>query len=407
MTPQVKEGAAMKSARAETATTPGRTDFLPFHRPHIDEDDIRAVGDALRSGWLTHGAVCRRFEKEFAAAVEAKHAVAVSSCTAAMQLSLQALGIGPGDEVITTPFTFCATAHVIEHVGATPVFVDVEPDMLQIDPAGVQRAVTSRTRAILPVHFGGHPYDIEATNAGLDGMPTIEDAAHAFGAAIGRVPIGGFGTITCFSFYATKAITTGEGGMATTNDDALAERLEILRLHGISRDAWNRYGRGGSWAYDVSEAGLKANLTDFQAALGLTQLAKEPWLRDRRTRIAACYDTAFSRLNEFVEIPHVAAGVRPAWHLYPLRLRLEALSVDRDRFIEELEAANIGASVHFIPLHLLEHFRQRFGLRLGDFPVAESAFKRIISLPLYPSMSDGDVGDVVSAVQGIIHRHSR
>ena len=404
---RVKNGAAVETAHVETTTVPSRTEFLPFHRPFIDEDDIRAVGDALRSGWLTHGPVCRRFEEEFAAAVDAKHAVAVSSCTAAMQLSLQALGIGQGDEVITTPFTFCATAHVIEQVGATPVFVDVEPHLLQIDPAGVRRAVTARTRAVLPVHFGGHPYDIETTQAGLDGIPTIEDAAHAFGATVDGEPIGSFGTVTCFSFYATKPITTGEGGMATTNDDALAERLETLRLHGISRDAWNRYGRGGSWSYDVSEAGLKANLTDFQAALGLSQLAKEPWMRERRTRIAERYDDAFSALDEFVEIPHVAAGVVPAWHLYPLRLRLEALTVDRDRFIEELEAANIGTSVHFIPLHLLEHFQRRFGLRLGDFPVAESAFERIISLPLYPAMSDPDVDDVVSAVRRIAHRYAR
>jgi dTDP-4-amino-4,6-dideoxygalactose transaminase len=407
MTQRVEDDASMESVPLETTTAPSRTEFLPFHRPLIDENDIRAVGDALRSGWLTHGPLCRRFEEEFAAAVGVKHAVAVSSCTAAMQLSLQALGIGQGDEVITTPFTFCATAHVIDQAGATPVFVDVEPEGLQIDPAGVRGAVTARTRAILPVHFGGHPYDIEATKASLDGMPIIEDAAHAFGATLGGVPIGGFGTVTCFSFYATKAITTGEGGMATTNDDALAERLETLRLHGISRDAWNRYGRGGSWAYDVSEAGLKANMTDFQAALGLSQLAKEPWMRERRTRIAERYHEAFSELDEFVEIPHVAAGVRPAWHLYPLQLRLEALSVDRDRFIEELERRNIGVSVHFIPLHLLTHFQRRFGLGPGDFPVAESAFSRVMSLPLYPAMSDGDVGDVISAVRRIVHRFAR
>jgi dTDP-4-amino-4,6-dideoxygalactose transaminase len=367
------------------------------------------VVESLRSGWLTHGPTCRRFEHEFASSVGALRAVCLSSGTAAMHLALVALGVGVGDEVVTTPFTFCSTAHVIEHTGATPVFVDIEPGFLQIDPDGVREAVTSRTRAILPVHYGGHPCRIDEIVKLADDLSiaVVEDAAHALGASVGERPIGSIGTATAFSFYATKNITTGEGGMVTTDDADLADRLESLRLHGISRDAWNRYGRGGTWSYEVIESGFKANLTDFQAALGLSQLAREPKMREARARVAERYSEAFLPLAHLVEVPEVASGVTSAWHLYPIRLRLEALAVDRDGFIVELYERGVGTSVHFIPLHLQPHFRERFGFAGGDFPNAEDAFRRTISLPIYPSMTEDEIEHVVDSVTQVARAHAR
>jgi dTDP-4-amino-4,6-dideoxygalactose transaminase len=364
----------------------------------------------MRSGWLTHGPLCREFELEFARGVGAARAVSVSSGTAALHLSLVALGLGEGDEVVTTPFTFCATAHVVEHVGATPVFVDVDPSTLQIDPAGVERAITGRTRAILPVHYSGHPCDIERilhAAAGADGIPVIEDAAHALGAAVDGRPIGSFGTASAFSFYATKNVTTGEGGMITTGDHHLADRLESLRLHGIQRDSWMRYRQGGSWYYEVIEPGFKANMTDIQAALGLSQLTRDAEMMARRTALAGRYTEAFEELEDHLETPVVDGGVRSAWHLYPLRLRLDALAIGRDRFVEELEDMNIGTSVHFIPLHLQPHFRERYGLARGDFPNAEQAFERLISLPLYPAMTDADVSYVIESVKEVVRANAR
>jgi dTDP-4-amino-4,6-dideoxygalactose transaminase len=403
----------MSDRRAASLAGPGHVEprpYLPFHRPSIEESDVEAVARALRSGWLTHGPLCREFEAEFARRVGAERAVAVSSGTAALHLSLVALGVGEGDEVVTTPFTFCSTAHVVEHVGATPVFVDVEPTTLQIDPAGVERAITRRTAAILPVHYGGHPCDIErllkaAADAG--GIPVVDDAAHALGAAVGDRPIGSFGAASAFSFYATKNVTTGEGGMVTTDDHSLADRLESLRLHGIQRDAWKRYRQGGSWFYEVSESGFKANMTDIQAALGLSQLAREPAMRTRRTAIAGRYTEAFAALGDHLDTPVVAEGVRSAWHLYPLRLRAEALGIGRDGFVEELEARGVGTSVHFMPLHLHPHFRDRYGCSGGDFPNAERAFERLISLPLYPAMSDADVAHVIACVEEVVREHAR
>ena len=395
-------------SQARVADLRRRSEFLPFHKPSIDQSDIEAVGEALRSGWLTHGPICRRFEEVFAAKVGASRAVVVSSGTAAMHLALAALDIGDGDEVITTPFTFCATALVIEHVGATPVFVDIDKSTLQIDPDAIERAINSKTRAVLPVHYGGHPYDVDAvTRLTSDhGLELVEDAAHALGAAVGDRQIGSFGRATCFSFYATKNITTGEGGMIATDDEALAARVESLRLHGISRDAWRRYRQEGSWYYEVQEPGYKANLTDFQAALGLSQLRREPEMRARREAIARRYTDAFSTVPGLLETPYVAVGVLPAWHLYPLRLHTGNLDISRDRFVQELESLNVGTSVHFIPLNLHAHFRERFGLRSGDFPRAEDAYRRILSLPIYPSMTDDDVEYVIACVLHVARRNA-
>lgn len=385
-------------------------DFLPFHRPSVSEDDIDAVAAALRSGWLTHGPLCRQFESEFAESVGAARAVSVSSCTAAMHLSLVALGIGPGDEVITTPLTFSATGQVIEHVGAKLVLADIDPSSLQIDPKEIERRLTPRTAAILPVHYGGFPCEMSSILeiAHSASIPVVEDAAHAQGAAIGANRIGSIGSATAFSFYATKNITTGEGGMISTDDHDLADRLESLRLHGMSKDAWLRYTRRGTWGYDVVEPGFKANFTDFQAALGLSQLKREAEMRERRTFIAERYSSAFGELFDLLEVPHAAEDVTPAWHLYPLRLKRRlAQSLPRDDFIKALTVQGIGTSVHFIPIHLLSHFRRRYGYTGGEFPRAEDVFERIISLPLYPLMRDSDVERVIEAVTTIAAAASR
>ena len=378
-------------------------EYLPFHRPSIDEEDVSSVSMALRSGWLTHGPVCKEFEAEFAAHVGARRAVALSSCTAALHLALVAHGVGPGDEVITTPFTFCASAHVIEHVGATPVFADIDPITMQIDPAQVERVLGPRSKAIIAVDYGGHPCLIDeiVKMARAWGIVVIEDAAHSLGAAVGHRPVGSIADVTAFSFYATKNITTGEGGMLTTEDHQLADRIEQLRLHGMRRDAWRRYQQAASWYYEVYEAGFKANMTDFQAALGRSQLRREAAMRTRRTTIADRYSAAFTVLGDLVELPTVRDGLRSAWHLYPLRLAGEVRD-KRGQLAKDLNRLGIGTSVHFIPLHLLAHFRQCFGFRGGEFPASEDAYSRILSLPLYSSMSECDVERVINATSNVI-----
>ena len=398
----------MKWTKKETGDVAAdSSEFLPFHRPSIDEEDISCVSAALRSGWLTHGPVCREFEAEFASYTGASRAVALSSCTAALHLALVAQDIGPGDEVITTPFTFCASAHVIEHVGATPVFADIDPITMQIDPAQIEQVLGPRTRAIIAVDYGGHPCPIEeiVKMARDRGVVVIEDAAHSLGAAVGNRPIGSIADVTAFSFYATKNITTGEGGMLTTEDHQLADRVERLRMHGMQRDAWRRYQKAASWHYDVLEAGFKANMTDFQAALGRSQLRKEPAMRARRTAIAEGYTAAFAALGDLVELPTVNERIRSAWHLYPLRLAGKVRNM-RNQLAEDLNHLGIGTSVHFIPLHLSAHFRQSSGFRGGEFPASEDAFSRILSLPLYPAMSQSNAERVINATVSLISRYA-
>jgi dTDP-4-amino-4,6-dideoxygalactose transaminase len=378
-------------------------EYLPFHCAAIEEEDLAAVRSALKSGWLTHGPLCREFESAFAVHVEATRAVALSSCTAALHLALVAYGIGPGDEVITTPLTFCSSAHVIEHVGATPVFADIDSVTMQIDPSQIERALGPRTKAIIAVDYGGHPCHIEDIMkiSRAHGVTVIEDAAHSLGAAVGDRLVGSIADTTAFSFYATKNITTGEGGMLTTEDHRIADRVERLRLHGIQRDAWRRYRQGGSWQYEVVEAGFKANMTDFQAALGLSQLRREASMRLRRAAIACRYTAAFAELSGLVELPTVEEGVRSAWHLFPLRLA-GAARMRRDQLIDDLSKLGIGTSVHFIPVHLSPHFREHHGFQVGNFPVCEEAYSRVLSLPLYSAMSDADVERVVNAVTRLV-----
>ena len=343
-------------------------------------------------------------------------ALAVSSATDAMLVGLAALGIGLGDQVITTPLTFCSTVHVIEHLGAQPVLVDVEPDTLNIDPEQVARAVTPRTRAVMPVHLYGHPCEMDALLdiAEQHDLDIVEDAAHALpakykGRLIGQGPTSDptfhVSRFTCFSFYATKNLTTAEGGMLTGAPDII-EQARVWSLHGMSHDAYKRYSAEGSWYYEVILPGFKCNMTDIQAAIGLHQLRKLPQFQARRREIVHRYNEAFSQFEE-LQTPIERPEVEHAWHLYVLRLNLDMLTIDRARFIEELKARNIGTSVHFIPIHLHPYYRDKYGYKPDDFPVAYREYQRIISLPLYPRMTDRDVEDVIEAVADIVKQHRR
>ncbi|HWP58325.1 MAG TPA: DegT/DnrJ/EryC1/StrS family aminotransferase [Candidatus Acidoferrales bacterium] len=385
-----------------------RERFLPFHRPVIEDEEIAAVVEVLKSGWLTTGRKVKEFENRFCDFVGASHAVAVNSGTAALHLALAAAGVGPGDEVIVPTMTFAATAEVVLYLGARPVLVDCEPDTLNIDPERLERALTPKTRAIVPVHFGGHPCEMDRIRefARDHGLRVIEDAAHALPARHRGRMVGAIGDITCFSFYATKTITTGEGGMATTENADWAQTMRGLSLHGISHDAWNRYSAEGSWYYEVVRPGYKYNLTDLAAGLGVEQLKKCEAFAAARRRIAAAYGDGFSDLAA-VRTPACRPGIDHAWHLYVIQLELERLTIGRNEFIEELKRANIGASVHFIPLHRHPYYRDAFGYRPQDFPRASFAYERIVSLPIYPKMTGEDVDDVIAAVRGIAARYRR
>jgi dTDP-4-amino-4,6-dideoxygalactose transaminase len=385
-----------------------RASFLPFALPHITQAEIDEVVDTLRSGWLTTGPKTKRFESEFARFVTAPHAIAVNSATAAMHLALDALGIREGDEVIVPVYTFTATAEVVVHCRALPVFVDVDPRTCNLDPVQLEKRITPRTRAIIVVHIAGLPAEMDAILAIAQAhhLPIVEDAAHAFPAVYRGRSVGSIGDMTAFSFYATKTLTTGDGGMLTTANPEYAERAAIMALHGISRDAWKRYAFGGSWYYEIMAAGYKYNMTDIAASLGLHQLARCKWLLQRRQEIAQRYTEAFTLIPE-VETPPDPVHVVHAWHLYILRLRLERLTLTRNAFIQALTEAQIGASVHFIPLHIQPFFRDTYHLAASDFPQALNAYQRAVSLPIYPGMTDEDVDDVIAAVEQIIETHKK
>ena len=380
--------------------------FLPFALPDIGDEEIAEVVDTLKSGWVTTGPKAARFEADFRAFMgdESLQAIAVNSATAGLHLALEGLGIGPGDEVITTTHTFTATAEVVRYLGADVRLVDIDPATLNIDPAAVEAAVTPRTRAILPVHYGGLAADMPALLdiARRHGLKVVEDAAHALPTICGGQLVGTLGSdATVFSFYANKTITTGEGGMLVTRDAALAQRARVMRLHGMNRDAFDRFtAKVPSWYYEVVAPGFKYNLTDIAAALGLQQLKKAHAFQRARQRIAAMYDAAFADLPLILP-PQPRHGDRHAWHLYALRLG-DGAAIERDRFIERLFDAGIGCSVHYIPLHLHPYWRERYALRPEQFPQAHKAYERILSLPLYTRMSDADVQRVVDAVRSIL-----
>ena len=376
--------------------------FLPYHVPCIEEGDINAVVEVLKTGWITTGPKVAEFESAFAKFLGVRHAIAVSSCTAALHLALDAIGLKENDEALVPTLTFAATAEVVTYFKARPVLVDCEPRYFTIDPAAVEAKLTRRSRAIIPVHLAGHPClmtDIRGI-ADANGLTVIEDAAHAFPAKYEGQYIGALSPMTAFSFYATKTLTTGEGGMITTDDDALVSRIRSMRLHGMNANAWKRYAATGSWRYDIADVGYKYNLTDFQAALGLTQLAKAVAMWRRRAEIAGMYKHALRNLDAYETLP-CERGIEHAWHLYVILIRSERLRIGRDEVIRELKERGIGTAVHFIPLHLHSYYQKQWGYRPGQFPVAEDYFSRCISLPLYPTMGDDDVDSVVEALQDI------
>jgi dTDP-4-amino-4,6-dideoxygalactose transaminase len=382
--------------------------FLPFHVPEIGEEEIAEVTDVLRSGWLTTGPKTKQFEQEFAAYMGCQiEALAVNSATAGLHLAAEAAGISRGDEVITSCFTFTATAEIIRYLGANPVFVDVEDDTLNIDPSLIESAITVNTKAIIPVHFGGLACEMDSILqiARTRGLKVIEDAAHALPASSkGRL----IGTLqsdaTVFSFYATKTLATGEGGMVVTRDSKLAERCSVMRLHGIDRDCFDRYtSNKPSWYYSVIAPGFKYNLTDVASAIGIHQLRKLGKFQHRREELASRYHEAFAALP--LRTPACApAGDKHAWHLYVIRLN-DQTSISRDDFINEMAAAGIGTSVHFIPLHLQPFWRDTYSLVPEQFPNATRAYNEVVSLPLYPAMNDADQDRVIKAVRGILQRN--
>jgi dTDP-4-amino-4,6-dideoxygalactose transaminase len=395
-----------------------RDKFLPFSPPLIGEEEILEVVDTLRSDWITTGPKVRRFEEDFAQFVEAPDALAVSSGTAALHLSLLALGVGAGDAVITTPLTFCSGVHVIEHVGATPILADVEPDTLNLDPKGIRHQIERaekdlglRVKAIMPVHLYGHPCDREAVLkiAAEHQLAVIEDAAHSLPAIYRGQRVGSLTSsvevpvLTCFSFYATKNLTTAEGGMLTGAKDLLDEARRWC-LHGMNRDAWKRHDAGGSWFYDVVCAGFKYNMSDIQAALGLHQLRKLPQFHARRREIVQTYHAAFRDYEE-LELPTEREDVQHAWHLYVLRLNPDGLAITRNQFISQMQGRNIGCSVHFIPIHLHRYYREKYGYKPEDFPVALREYERMVSLPLSPRMTEEDIADVIDAVTSIVQQN--
>jgi perosamine synthetase len=425
-----------------------RTTLLPFALPELGQDELDEVTAVLKSGWITTGPKARLFEQEFARYVGARFAVSVNSCTAAMHLSLEAVGVQAGDFILTTPYTFAATGEVVRYFDAVPVFVDVEPDTLNMDPrrladtiedlerclshggsastAGVARALTESAaggsgatagrrrgtaRAVIPVHIAGHPCEMDAitATAGQHQLSVVEDAAHACSASYRGRPIGSGMTgsvsaATCFSFYATKTLATGEGGMVTTDNEEYAERIRIMSLHGISKDAWKRYTADGHWYYEIVAPGYKYNMPDVLAAIGLAQLRKVDAMRQRREEIARRYSEAFAGYPE-VQTPTVRPNIGHAWHLYVLRLDSAALSIGRDQFIDILKQANVSTSVHFIPLHLHPYYRATYGYEPDDFPVAAREYRRSISLPIYSAMTDYDVDSVIDAVTETVRQH--
>lgn len=393
---------------ASEGGAPVRESFLPFALPAIGESEISEVVETLRSGWLTVGPRTKRFEEMVASYLGVPRAAALSSCTAGLHLGMIALGVGEGDEVILPALNFVAGPNCAVHLGATPVLVDVDPATLNVTPELCDAAVTERTKAIVPVHFGGRPCDIDGLMdvAKARGVPVLGDAAHAMGADYGDRKVGSVAHATSFSFYVTKGITTGEGGIVTSPDQGLTERIAMLGLHGMSSGAWNRYSERGSWFYEVLEPGYKYNMNDMQAALGIHQMEKVDTFRERREEIALIYDREL-RSEAAFELPPQCSGRRHAWHLYPVRLRTDGLSIDRDRFIACLRDEGIGASVHFIPVHYHRYYSERLDYGRGSFPVTERFFESAVSLPIYPSMTDTDAADVVEALRKLVTYYKR
>ena len=381
---------------------------LPFHKSWLEEEEHREVEDTLNSGWLTTGPKTQKFEEAFKDYIGCRHAVALNSCTAGLNLALTVQKFAEGDEVITTPMTFPATANVILLQRLKPVFADIEPGTLTIDPRKIEAKITPRTRAIIPVHFAGHPCDMTPIQELADRhkLVIIEDAAHALESRYKRQKIGSLGNATAFSFYANKNITTGEGGMLVTNDDALAETLRIMRLQGISRDAWKRYGKSGFSHWEQTLVGHKCNMSDLNASIGLHQIKKVERFMALRKKYVSMYDRAFADVAE-LETPVVRDYATPAHHIYVLSLRLERLTIDRDGFLDAIQSTGIGVALHYVALHLQPYYVKNFNTKPQDFPVASNYSERVITLPLYPKMSSADVERVIGTVKDLIKKFRR
>lgn len=378
-----------------------RTEFLSFSPPSLGDAERAEVMDTLHSDWITTGPKTKAFEAKLKDYLGAPDLVALNSCTAGLHVGLVALGIGPGDEVIVPAMTFCATANVVEHVGARPVLVDVCPDTLNLDPEAAAKAITNRTKAIIPVHYAGHPVDLDSifNLARIHGLVVMEDAAHALPAKYKGVMVGSRSNLAAFSFYATKNLTTIEGG-CLTGDPELVSKARTIGHHGMNRDAWKRFDKSGSWYYEVVLPGFKYNMTDVQAAIGLHQLNRLEGFQRRRREIVAAYEQGFGDLVA-IQLPVERPEVESAWHLYVIRLNLEHLAIDRNTFIEELKARHIGTSVHYLPVHMHPFYRDKYGYKPEDCPIAANAFSRMLTLPLHPGLTNEDVQDVVEAVRDI------
>ena len=379
-------------------------ELLPFHQASIGEEEVKEIIQTLNSGWLTTGQKTRLFEKTFADYIGCKHAIGLNSCTAGLHLSLVVSGVSSGDEVITSPITFPATTNVIVHQNAKPVFVDVEPETLNINCSEIESKINDSTKAILPVHFAGHPCDMDTiiSLAQKHNLTVIEDAAHALESKYHGNKIGAIGNFTAFSFYATKNITTGEGGMLTTNDDHYADKLRILSLHGISKNAWKRYGKEGFQHWELLMPGYKYNMFDMQASLGIHQIKKVESFLNRRVQIVKKYNDAFEKTEE-IQLLKPESNIKHAHHLYVIVIKTENLKVSRDEVLNEIQKRGIGVAVHFRSLHLQPFFKQHFNYKKGMFPQAEYLSDRVISLPLYPKMTDEDVSRVIETVLGVLH----
>ena len=388
---------------------PLRKKYIIFGNPIIEKPEIDDVVDSLKTGWLGTGPKVKRFEEAFKGYVNAKHAVAVNSCTAALHLALLAIDLSPDAEVITTPLTFTATAASIIHSGACPVFVDVDQMTMNINTEFIEPAITERTKAIIPVHFAGRPCNMEKITKLSEqyGLRIIEDAAHAIEAVAQGKKIGSIGDLTCFSFYVTKNIVTGEGGMVTTNNEEYAEKIKIMALHGMTKDAWHRFTDKGFKHYQVIYAGFKYNMTDIQAAIGYNQLKRIEQYASRRKKIWNYYNEAFKELPVVTPSDTALTGDRHALHLYNLLLKIEDLKINRDQFMDALHKENIGTGVHYIALHLHPYYAERYNLKRGMFPHAEYISDRTVSLPLSAKLNDADVDDVVKAVSRILNYYAK
>lgn len=402
---EARDGASMPRREPRVV----RDDFLPYSRPLIGEEEIAEVVATLRSDWITTGPKAKAFEEQFGAYVgaPASTSLMLSSCTAGLHVALATLGVGPGDEVIVPTLTFAATANVVEHTGARPVLVDVRPDTLCIDVDAVAAAITPATKVVMPVHYAGHPADLGELDAlvARHGLRLVEDAAHAAPTRYRGAMIGSRENLAAFSFYAIKNMTTAEGG-ALTGSPELLERARVLSLHGMSKDAWKRYEKAGSWAYDVVAPGFKYNMTDVQAAIGMHQLRKLQEFHERRREIARRYTEAFSSFG-VLRPPTELAEAESSWHLYVLRIDPGLVSIDRDAFIEQLRARNVGTSVHYRPLHMMSFYAEKYGFAPDDFPESRKAFEGMMSLPLHPRLSDDDVDYVIDSVLDLVDQYAR